>query len=137
MDADKKRDRIEVSKIPMDTVRVTLPDGSTREVPKGTPVMEVVRAIGPRLAEAAVVGNLNGSLVELARPIEQDSTLKVLTTKDPESLEVNRHSTAHLLAAAVLELFPETKLGIGPPTEEGFFYDFQRAGRFTPADLPK
>jgi len=121
----------------MDNVRVTLPDGSVREVPKGTPVIDVVRSIGPRLADAAVVGNLNGSLVELGRPIEQDSTLKVLTTKNPESLEVFRHSTAHLLAAAVLELFPETKLGIGPPTEEGFFYDFQREGRFTPEDLPK
>ncbi len=121
----------------METVKVTLPDGSTREVPKGTPVMEVVRSIGPRLAQAAVVARLNGDVVELSRPIERDTRLQVITEKDPEALEVYRHSTAHLLAAAVLELFPETKLGIGPPTEEGFFYDFERPTRFTKEDLPK
>ena len=68
----------------------------------------------------------NGELWDLTRPIESDATLEILTTKNPEALEVYRHSTAHLLAAAVLELFPETKLGIGPPIETGFYYDFER-----------
>ncbi len=121
----------------METVKVTFPDGSEREFPKGTKVMDVVRSLGPRLADAAVVAQTNGNLVELGRPIEKDTTLRILTPKDPESLEVYRHSTAHLMAAAVQELFPETKLGIGPPTESGFFYDFQRDQRFTEEDLEK
>jgi threonyl-tRNA synthetase len=83
------------------------------------------------------VAKVNGDLYDLARPIEQDAALQILTAKDPESLTVYRHSTAHLLAAAVLELYPETKLGIGPPIESGFYYDFDRATPFTPEDLEK
>jgi len=90
-----------------------------------------------RLADAAIVAKVNGSLFDLTRPIEQDATLEILTPKNPESLEVYRHSTAHLLAAAVLELYPETKLGIGPPIESGFYYDFDRATPFTQEDLEK
>ncbi len=121
----------------MATVKVTLPDGSSRDVAQGTPALEVVRAIGTRLADAAVVVSLNGTLAEVSRPLNEDCSLRVLTSRDPETLEVYRHSTAHLLAMAVQELYPETKLGIGPPTEEGFFYDFERPTRFTPEDLPK
>jgi threonyl-tRNA synthetase len=121
----------------METVKVTLPDGSSRDVPKGSTVLDLARSIGPRLAQAAVVGSINGELVEVGRPIEGDATVRILTSKDPETLEVVRHSTAHLCACAVQELFPETRLGIGPPTEEGFFYDFERPTRFTPEDLPK
>ena len=75
--------------------------------------------------------------IYLTRPFEGDSTLQLLTTRDPESLEVYRHSTAHLLAAAVIELWPETQLGIGPPIETGFYYDFDRAEKFSPEDLEK
>jgi len=99
--------------------------------------MDVARSISPRLADDAVVARVNGDLWDLTRPLESDSRLQILTTKNPESLEVYRHSTAHLLAAAVLELFPETKFGIGPPIETGFYYDFQRATPFTPEDLQK
>ncbi len=79
----------------------------------------------------------NGDLIDLTRPLEKDTDLRSLTEKDPEALEVYRHSSAHLLAAAVLELFPETKLGHGPATENGFFYDFYRPTAFTPEDLEK
>ncbi len=82
-----------------------------------------------------IVARVNGELYDLTRPFESDAKLEILTNKNPESLQVYRHSTAHLLAAAVLELYPETKLGIGPPTDTGFYYDFQRATKFTPDDL--
>ena len=118
-------------------IHIKLPDGSVREVPKGTTALEIARSISPRLADAALVARTNGNLIDLTRPLEKDADLRILTNKDPESLEVFRHSSAHLLAAAVLELFPETKLGHGPPTESGFFYDFYRPTPFTPEDLEK
>src|SRR5919204_2550940 len=118
-------------------IKIKLPDGSEKEVPKGTTPLDVAQAISPRLAQAALVAKTNGDLVDLARPLEQDAELRILTEKDPESLEVFRHSSAHLLAAAVLELFPETKLGHGPATESGFFYDFYRPTPFTTEDLLK
>jgi len=118
-----------------ETVQIALPDGSTREFPKGTTVLEAIRAIHPRLAKEAIVARLDGGLVELGRALEKDARLQVLTRQDPEALEVYRHSGAHLLAAAVLDLFPGTQLGIGPPTESGFFYDFYREEPFTPGDL--
>ena len=121
----------------METIKVTLPDGKGQEYAKGTTPLEVARSLGPRLAAAALVAQVNGNLVELKRPLEQDTQLRILTEKDQEALEVYRHSSSHLLAAAVLELFPETKLGIGPPTDTGFFYDFQRAERFTEQDLER
>src|SRR5262249_49135131 len=110
--------------------------------------------ISPRLASAALAAQIKPSsngggaqpdaaeknaprLVDLTRPIEKDVELRILTEKDPEALEVFRHSSAPLLAAAVLELFPETKLGHGPATESGFFYDFYRPTPFTPEDLEK
>jgi threonyl-tRNA synthetase len=120
-----------------DTIHITLPDGSTKEVPKGTTALDVAKSISPRLADAALVAKTNGNLIDLTRPIESDTDLRILTEKDPEALEVFRHSSAHLLAAAVLELFPETKLGHGPATESGFFYDFYRPTPFTPEDLEK
>ena len=121
----------------MSSINVRLPDGSTRPVEPGTRPIDVARSISPRLADAAIVARVNGQLYDLTRPLEQDADLQILTTKDPESLEVYRHSTAHLLAAAVLELFPETKLGIGPPIENGFYYDFDRPEAFTQEDLEK
>ena len=120
-----------------ENIHVKLPDGSTKEVPKGTTALEIAKNISPRLADAALVAKTNGDLIDLTRPLEKDTPLRILTEKDPESLEVYRHSSAHLLAAAVLELFPETKLGHGPATENGFFYDFYRPTPFTPEDLEK
>jgi threonyl-tRNA synthetase len=121
----------------MSNIEITLPDGSKQSVAAGTRPIDIAKSISPRLADAAIVAKVNGSLYDLTRPIEQDATLQILTTKDPEALEVYRHSTAHLLAAAVLELYPETQLGIGPPIESGFYYDFDRATPFTPEDLAK
>ena len=121
----------------MESIRVALPDGSEQVVEKGATPLSVAESIGPRLAKSALVAKLDGQLVDLTAPIEQDTELRILTDRDSEALEVYRHSSAHLLAAAVLELYPETKLGIGPPTEQGFFYDFQRDTPFTPEDLEK
>src|SRR5256885_10355109 len=120
-----------------DSIHIKLPDGSTKEVPNGTTALDVAKSISPRWADAAVAAKTNGNLIDLTRPLEKDTDLRILTEKDPESLEVYRHSTAHLLAAAVLDLFPETKLGHGPPTESGFFYDFYRPTPFTPEDLER
>ncbi|MGA2593092.1 MAG: threonine--tRNA ligase [Bryobacteraceae bacterium] len=121
----------------MSSIQITLPDGSQQSVEAGSRPIDIARAISPRLADAAIVAKVNGDLYDLTRPIESDAALQILTTKDPAALQVYRHSTAHLLAAAVLELFPETKLGIGPPIDNGFYYDFDRPTAFTPDDLEK
>src|SRR5438477_63243 len=121
----------------VEIIRITLPDGSVKDMPRGTTAFEVAKSISPRLADAALVAKTNGDLIDLTRPLEKDTGLKILTEKDPEALEVFRHSSAHLLATAVLELFPETKLGHGPSTDTGFFYDFFRPTAFTPEDLEK
>src|SRR5437763_5357950 len=118
-------------------ITIKLPDGSAKQVPRGTTAMKVAEAISPRLAQAALAARSNGDLIDLTRPLEKDTDLRILTDKDPEALQVFRHSSAHLLAAAVLELFPETKLGHGPATDSGFFYDFYRPTPFTPEDLEK
>jgi threonyl-tRNA synthetase len=120
-----------------DTIHVKLPDGSVKDVPKGTTALDIAKSIGQRLADATLVAKTNGDLIDVTRPLEKDTDLRLLTDRDPEALEVYRHSSAHLLAAAVLELFPETKLGHGPPTDTGFFYDFYRPTPFTPEDLQK
>ena len=127
----------------MEQIRIILPDGKVQEVPKGTTPADIAGKISPRLAEAALVAKVaepndgEGALVDLRRPLEFDVKLQILTDKDPEALEVFRHSAAHLLAAAVLDLFPNVKLGIGPPIENGFFYEFLRDAPFTPEDLEK
>lgn len=120
-----------------ETIQITLPDGSTREVPRGTTPAQIAEQIGPRLLKAAFVARVDDELVDLAKPLEQNSKLAILTSKDPESLQVFRHSAAHLLAAAVMELYPNVKLGIGPPTDTGFFYEFVREEPFTQEDLEK
>jgi threonyl-tRNA synthetase len=120
-----------------DSIHVKLPDGSVKEVPKGTTAIDIAKSIGQRLADATLVAKTNGDLIDVSRPLEKDTDLRLLTDRDPEALEVYRHSSAHLLAAAVLELFPETKLGHGPPTDTGFFYDFYRPTPFTPEDLQR
>src|ERR1700689_3182149 len=121
----------------MSEIQVTLPDGSVKTVPAESTALDVARGISPRLADAAIVAKVNDRLYDLNRPLEGDAKLQILTAKDPDALYVYRHSTAHLCAAAVLELFPETKLGIGPPIDPGFYYDFDRPEPFTPQDLEK
>jgi len=116
-------------------IRITLPDGSVREVPPGTTVREVAASIGPGLAKAAVVARLGDRLVDLATPLHEDQDLALLTDRDPEALHVLRHSTAHATAQAVQELFPGTKIGQGPVIENGFYYDFDRSEPFTESDL--
>jgi threonyl-tRNA synthetase len=146
----------------MSSIQVQLPDGSAREVPSGTTPLAIAESISPRLAQAAVVarirplkaaavasGSPDGSeasmygaentqaerLGDLTTPLQEDVALQLLTEKDAEALKVLRHSAAHVLATAVTELFPETKLGHGPATDSGFFYDFWRPTPFTPDDL--
>lgn len=121
----------------MSQIEVTLPDGSKHAVASGIRPIDIAQSISPRLADAAIVAKVDGELYDLSRPLEKSASLEILTNKDPEALRVYRHSTAHLLAAAVLELYPETQLGIGPPIESGFYYDFDRATAFTPEDLEK
>ena len=148
------------------TIQVQLPDGSARTVPAGTTPFEIAHSISPRLAAAAIVAQIrplhareaaanvdsnaateeamyksedaaSERLVDLSAPLEEDVALRLLTEKDAESLKVVRHSAAHVMATAVLELFPETRLGHGPATDSGFFYDFYRPTPFTPDDLKK
>ena len=119
----------------MSQILVTLPDGATRPVESGTPVAAVAAAISPRLAEAALVAWVNGRLVDLSHPITEDAAVRIVTQKNPEALDVYRHSTAHLLAAAVTALFPGVQCGIGPPIDDGFFYDFVVERPFVPEDL--
>ncbi len=121
----------------MSTLSITLPSGSEQTVPPATRPIDIAASISPRLAADAIVARVNGELFDLTRPLESNAQVQILTVKNPEALQVYRHSTAHLLAAAVLDLFPETKLGIGPPTDTGFYYDFQRETKFTPEDLEK
>jgi threonyl-tRNA synthetase len=147
------------------TIKVHLPDDSVREVPAGTTPLDIANSISPRLAAASVVARLTPltgaaaksttgeelteaamyaaedaaapRLVDLSTPLTTDTRLELITEKDPEALKVVRHSAAHVMATAVLELFPETKLGHGPATENGFFYDFYRETPFTPDDLAR
>jgi threonyl-tRNA synthetase len=145
-------------------IAIHLPDGSIREVPSGTTPLEIANGISPRLAAASVVAHITpvtatanqsavgesdsaeaamysaensaaARLVDLSAPLTKDARLELITEKAPEALKVVRHSAAHVMATAVLELFPETKLGHGPATDSGFFYDFYRPTNFTPDDL--
>src|SRR5688572_765809 len=117
------------------SVNITLPDGSSRSVPAGTPVRDVAAGISPRLAKAALAGVVDGRLVDLTYPLDADASVRIVTTDSPEALPLYRHSTAHLLAAAVTNLFPGVQCGIGPATDEGFFYDFVVPRPFVPEDL--
>jgi threonyl-tRNA synthetase len=121
----------------MGNVKVTLPDGTQKEYPQGTTAREVAQSIGPGLAKVALAAKVDDQLVDLNAPLEADSEFQVVTPGSPEGLTIYRHSSAHLLAAAVLELFPDAHPGIGPPTDTGFFYDFYREKAFTEADLAR
>ena len=119
----------------MSQVTITLPDGSQKQVAAGAPVRAVAEMISPRLAEAAFVAWVGDRMVDLTHPLTEDAPVRFVTSKSPEALDVYRHSTAHLLAAAVTALFPDVQCGIGPPTDEGFFYDFVVSRPFVPEDL--
>ena len=119
------------------TVQITLPDGSKRDMPAGSSARQVAESIGPGLARAALAAKVNGEIWDLDRPIEADASVAILTDRDPESLELLRHSSAHILATAVRELFPSAGIGFGPPIEDGFYYDFQVDRPFTPEDLER
>ena len=119
----------------MSQVTVTLPDGSTRHLAAGTPVRDVAAGISPRLAKQALAAVVNDRMVDLSHPLDTDAAVTIVTSETPEALKLYRHSTAHLLAAAVTALFPEAQCGIGPPTDEGFFYDFVVNRPFVPEDL--
>src|SRR6266576_1263510 len=121
----------------MSLIEITLPDGSKQSVAAETRPIDIAQAISPRLADAALGAKVKDELFDLTRPIEKDATPQILTATNAEALYVYRHSPAHLLAAAVLELYPETQLGIGPPIDHGFYYDFDRPTPFTPEDLEK
>jgi len=119
----------------MSQVTITLPDGSARSVPSGTPVRGIAEEISPNLAKAALAGVVDGQLVDLAYPLDRDAAVRIVTDKSPEALALLRHSTAHLLAAAVTNMFPGVQCGIGPATDEGFFYDFVVPRPFVPEDI--
>ena len=114
---------------------ITLPDGSKRSFDQPVSIYEVASSIGPGLAKAALAGKVNGRLVDTSYVIDEDVELAIITDRDPEGLEVIRHSTAHLLAQAVKQLFPEAQVTIGPVIENGFYYDFAYEKSFTPEDL--
>jgi threonyl-tRNA synthetase len=119
----------------MSQVTVTLPDGSSRSVATGSPVSRVAADISPRLAQAALAAVVDGRLVDLSFPLDADAEVRIVTEKSPEALHLYRHSTAHLLAAAVTNLFPGAQCGIGPAIDEGFYYDFIVDRPFVPEDL--
>ena len=114
---------------------IKLPDGSIRSFDKVVTIAEVATSIGAGLARAALAGKVNGRLVDTSYLIDQDADLAIVTERDAEGLEIVRHSTAHLLAYAVKELFPEAQVTIGPVIENGFYYDFAYKRPFTPEDL--
>jgi threonyl-tRNA synthetase len=116
---------------------MTLPDGKAMTFTRGVTGSEIAAAIGPGLAKAALIIMLDGKEWDLFRPIEQDAQIRIITKKDPESLELIRHDMAHILAMAVQALYPGTQVTIGPAIDDGFYYDFARDEPFTPEDLPK
>src|SRR5437762_4383663 len=116
-------------------IRVTLPDGSEKRLPAGSSGADLAKAIGPGLAKAALAVRLNGDTWDLARPLPDGVKVTILTDKDPQALDVLRHSSAHVLATAVRQLFPQAQIGFGPPIEDGFYYDFDIGRPFTPEDI--
>ncbi len=121
----------------MSSIQITFPDGSLKDYPRGTTVAEVAKSISGRLAKEALAAEVNGRMVDLDYAFDEDSSVKIFTFNDERGKRVFRHSSAHLMAQAVKNLFPGTKLGIGPAIDEGFYYDFDSEHKFTPADLEK
>ncbi len=121
----------------MPDITVTLPDGSEKCVPEGATVRDVAASIGPRLAQAAIAGKVDGDLVDVNRVVASGDTVEIVTDRSPDALHVLRHSAAHVMAEAVKDLFPMAKFGIGPSIEDGFYYDFDVERPFTPDDLER
>jgi threonyl-tRNA synthetase len=121
----------------MKPITVTLPDGSQRSVPEGSTPWDVVKSIGKRLEQDAVAAKIDGKVVDLTRKLDRDCQLAIVTRSTPEGLEVLRHSTAHLLAQAIKELFPAAQITIGPVIEDGFYYDIDYKEKLVPEDLPR
>src|ERR1700691_4912307 len=121
----------------MDNIQITLPDGSTRDVPSGTTAAQIAGQIGPRLAKDALVARVDGELVDLSKPLDHSVKLSILTAKDPDAVPGFRHSAAHLLAPAGVDLYPAGKFSTAPPIENGFFYEFVREQPCAPEDLEK
>ncbi|MDZ4169894.1 MAG: threonine--tRNA ligase [Coriobacteriia bacterium] len=119
----------------MPDINVKLPDGSEKAVPEGATVHDVAAAIGARLAQASLAGKVNGEMVDVNRVVANGDTIEIITDRSPEALDLLRHSTAHVMAEAVRELFPHAEFGIGPSIEDGFYYDFNIGRTFTPEDL--
>ena len=117
------------------SITITLPDGSSKEFPAGVTILQVAESIGAGLARAALAGKSNGKAVDLSHPLQEDASVEILTFSTEDGKEVYWHSTAHIMAQAVQNLFPETKVTIGPPIESGFYYDFDRDKPFTPEEL--
>ena len=120
-----------------ESIRVTLPDGTVLDMPKGSTSLDIAREIGPGLAKAALAGELSGELVDLDRPIEADVSARLITDRDPEALQLLRHSCAHVLATAVRTVRPKAEVGFGPAIEDGFYYDFGVDTPFGPEDLER
>src|SRR6476619_2471070 len=118
-----------------DLLTLTLPDGATREVARGTLPRDVVASIGERLLRAAVAVSVDGEVQDLVTPLRKSGAFRVLTEKDGEALAVLRHSGAHVLATAVRRVRPDAKIGFGPAIDDGFYYDFEVDKPFTPEDL--
>ncbi|MGQ9631486.1 MAG: threonine--tRNA ligase [bacterium] len=120
-----------------DKIKIILPDGSLREYEKNTTLLEVAESLGGEVARAAIVGKVDGRVVDLSYPLSEDSRVEILTFDSPEGRDVYRHSTAHIMAHAVKELFPDAKVAIGPAIEDGFYYDFDVKNPFTSEDLER
>ncbi|MFU0841628.1 MAG: Threonine--tRNA ligase [Burkholderia sp.] len=118
-------------------IAITLPDGSKREFPGPVKVSEIAANIGAGLAKAALAGRVDGKLVDLSETVDHDAEVSIITARDPEGLQIIRHSTAHLMAQAVKELYPDAQVTIGPSIDNGFYYDFSYKRPFTPEDLKK
>src|SRR3954469_1207144 len=116
-------------------LNIRLPDGSSKSFPGPVTVAEIAQAIGPGLARAALAGKVDGKLVDTSYRVERDAEVTIVTPKSPEGLDILRHSTSHLMAQAVQELFPDAQVTIGPVIENGFYYDFSYKRPFTPEDL--
>src|SRR5690606_25731135 len=131
--------RASVASAPMAEMEITLPDGSTRHVEQGTTALGLAREISPRLAKAAVIAEINGEERDLGTELRDGDRVTIVTADSERGLYTIRHSTAHVLAQAVLDLFPSATFGIGPPVEDGFYYDFDLPGgaTFTPEDLER
>ena len=114
---------------------IRLPDGSSKSFPGPVTVAEIASSIGAGLARAALAGKVDGKLVDTSYRVERDASVQIVTERDPEGVDILRHSTSHLLAQAVQELFPGAQVTIGPVIENGFYYDFSYKRPFTPEDL--